>query len=314
MRNSLWLVVGLFYCFAIFADGKIIILNGPPCVGKSTTATELQKLIPESEIVRLDEELIEASHGFGIKLGLFTYQNQKGPDNRYGYNGLSHFIQYVREHCICSDSELEELYNLRLKPFKKIASLAKAGVTVIFDGTFTQSNERFYESINMLKGIEVTFVLLYMSLEGTVRRYAQSGRASHGILHVLGFNFPWFYRLQEKKNEMVIIQSSYQELLSLILNLDEAIPLILRERCAREISNRFELQHGKSILLTPRLSHDLVINVQDVLAQDCAKKILEHAYREKQTQSKFFDNECLPMPGNKDVLAVVPKLSPKYLV
>jgi len=313
MRNSLWFVVGLFYGFYCFADGKIIILNGPPCVGKSTTATELQKLIPESEIVRLDEVLIEASLDFGIKLGLFTHQNQKGPDNKYGYQGLSHFIQYVREHHICSDSELEELYNLRLKPFQKIASLAKAGVTVIFDGTVTQSNERFCESIKMLKGMDVTFVLLYLSLEGTVKRYAQSGRRSHGILHVLSFSFPWFYCLQEKEEELVVIKSSYQELSSLILNLDETIPLILRERCAKEIFNRFGLQDGEAVLLTPRLSYDLVINVQNVSAQDCAKKILGHVCREKHTYSKFFDNEYLPIPANKDVLGIVPKLSPKYL-
>lgn len=309
----IFIVLVLCNTIICLANGNIVILNGHPCVGKSTTATELQKLIPGSEIVRFDEVLKDASFEFGVKLGLFTHENNEGPDNKYGYNGLSYFIQYVCEHRVCSDSELEELFDLRLRPFQKATSLAQKGITVIFDGVVTQANERLGECIQMLSGTNITFVLLYLSLKGTAKRYAQSGREGHGILHVFGYNYPWFYRMQEKEDEPVLIRSSYQEMVSLIRSLDKDIPLILRERCIHEIATRFQLKENERIVLTPRMSHDLVIDVQELSVQDCAKRIVEYLHEANYHSTKFFDNAILPKPNNANELRIVPELSPKYL-
>lgn len=295
------------------AHGRIVLLNGPPCVGKSTTALELQKLLPGSEIINFDEVQKEAIIELGIKFGLFTAENQQGPDKKYGYQGLSHFIQYVCEHKLCTDQEIQELHNLRLRPFEKISTLAQKGTTVLFDGVISQSNSLLAQCIDMLRGNTITFVLLYLPFEPTAKRYAQSTRRSHGILHVFGYNFPWFYRSAEDEHEPVLEQLSYQKIVSVIQNLDPTIPLLLREQCVKEVIDRFQLQEKDQVILTPRMKYDLIIDVQELSVADCAKKIAEHLAKDRDQSTVFFDNAVLPSPSNLNTLQIVPKLSPKYL-
>lgn len=312
-RSFFFILMVLSCNIFCYAEGNIVILNGPPCAGKSTTATELQKLVPGSQIIRLDAVLKEAIIKLGIKFGLFTVDNLRGPDNKYGYNGLSHFIQYVCEHHTCTDEEFKELNDLRLKPFKEIVALAEKGITVIFDGVVAQSNDYLSECIDMLRGNNVIFILLYLPFEATAKRYAQSQRKKHGILHVFGYNYPWFYRIREKESEPVLEKLSYQKIISIIQNLDQSIPFILREQCIKEVVDRFELQENSQVELTPRMNYDLIINVQELSAENCAKIIVEHLHKDKSEISIFFENIMLPRPSIINTLKIVPKLSPKYL-
>lgn len=305
------LILTLSHTIFCLDNGKIIILNGPPCAGKTTMATELQKRLEGSRIVRLDDIQKEAIIELGTKFGLFTCENQQGPDNKYGYNGLGHFIQYVCEQQTCTDQEMKELLELRLKPFEKIVALAQKGITVIFDSVVCQANDHLDECIGLMEGMDVTFVLLYLPFEATANRYAKSGRGKHGILHVFGYNYPWFYRIREKLSEPALEQFSYQKMISVLHNLDSDISLALRERCIKEVADRFQLPKDQQVTLTPRMFHDLVIDVQQLPVKDCIEQIIEHIRTRKNKSSVFFNNRFLSKPRNLEILKIVPKLYPE---
>ena len=98
-------------------------------------------------------------------------------------------------------------------------------------------------------------------------------------------------------------------MVTVVENLDPDISSSLQAQCIKEVSTRLQLQKDKQVILTPRMIYDLIIDVQDLSAQDCAQKIVNYLHTGANYTTTFFDNITLPKPINYNTLKVVPAFS-----